>query len=123
MEDTNSTIQSYSPERFSDSVLMEIQLQSLLSAWKRSEGEYIVLPVILTNGVVAIANFDSIVWPQWIRSAIREKLLQAGGVPSVCPLQILRDSEGSPYVQPAKRQDTKLTAIPAELATDDDASE
>lgn len=120
MEDISNTTENYCEESFSDSVLMEIQLRSLLVDWKRSEGSFLVLPVILTNGSVAIANFDTFVWPAWIRSAIREKLLQAGGVPSVFPLQIVRDSEGSPSVQPAKKPDTKSTVTTAEPATDDD---
>ena len=118
--DISNTTESYSEASFSDSVLMEIQLRSLLIDWKRSEGSYIVLPVTLTNGSVAIANFDTFVWPAWIRSGIRERLLQAGGVPSVFPLQIVRDSEGSPSVQPVTKPETKSTATPVEPATEGD---
>ena len=119
MEDISNSIQTYSKEQFSDSVLTEIQLRSLLIDWVKSEGEFVALPVTLTNGVVAIANFNTTVWPVWIRSAIRQKLLDSGGVPSVSPLQILKSSEGNPFVLPVMKPATSSTAIPAEPATED----
>jgi hypothetical protein len=110
----------FSMARFSDSVPTEIQLQSLLKSFETSEGEYVVLLVTPTPGSTAIANFDTTVWPVWIRSAISNKLLETGGVRSEWPLQILKDSKGNPYVLPVKKQDTKSTATTAEHATEDD---
>lgn len=115
MADTNDILQMYLKERFSGSVPMEIRLLSLLLPYETLEGEYVALLVTLTNGNIAIANFNTTVWPAWIRSAISEKLLAAGGVRLESPLQILTDSKGNQYVRPAKKPVTKspaLTAVP-----------
>ena len=124
MEDTKDMFPKmsnhYSMARFSDSVPTEIQLQSLLKSFEASVGEYVVLLVTPTPGSTAIANFDTTVWPAWIRSAISNKLLEAGGVRSEWPLQILQNEKGNPYVLPVKKQDIKSTATTAEPATDDD---
>jgi len=118
VEDISNSNQDYSKDRFSDSVLTEIQLRSLLIDWKKSGGEFVALPVTLTNGDNAIANFNTSVWPAWIRSAIRQKLLDAGGVPSVSPLQIQRNSEGNPFVLPQMKPATKSPASTAEPVTE-----
>ena len=120
MEDISNTTQSYSWIKFSDSVLTEIQLRSLLQSFETSQGDYVVLLVTPTPGNIAIANFDTTVWPVWIRSAIRSKLLEAGGVRSESPLQILRNKEGNPYVLPVKKPVNLSIATTAEPATDDD---
>ena len=120
MEDIKDSTQICSSTRFSGSVLMEIQLRSLLEQYDNLEGSFVVLPVTLTNGSIAIANFNTTVWPAWIRPAIRSKLLNAGGVPSESPLQILTDSKGKVSVQPVKKLDTSSTVTPVEPATDDD---
>ena len=116
---------NYSRERFSDSVLTEIQLRSLLKSFEVSGGEYVVLLVTPTPGSTAIANFNTSVWPAWIRPAIRQKLLDAGGVPSVSPLQIQKDSKGSPYVLPVKIAELSESsrATSAEPATEPDVPE
>jgi hypothetical protein len=123
VEDISVTNQNYSPGRFSDSVLTEIQLQSLLIDWKKSAGEFIALPVTLTSGDVAIANFNTTVWPAWIRKAISERLLAMGGVPSVSALQIQKDSKGNPFVLPVMKPATKSTVSLVEPATADDDPE
>ena len=120
MADTNDILQSYFKERFSGSVLMEIRLLSLLLPYETSAGEYLVLPVTLTNGSVAIANFEISVWPQWIRSAISEKLQSAGGVLSESPLQILTDSKGNQSVQPVKKPASSSPVTTAEPVTGGD---
>ena len=119
VEDIKNIPQIYSSEWFSDSVLMETQLQFLLKPFEKLEGGYVALLVTPMPGSIAIANFDTTAWPQWIRSAIRQKLLDAGGVPSVCALQILEDYAGNPYVLPVMKQDTKSPASIVELVTDD----
>lgn len=106
---------------FSDSVLTEIQLRSLLVSFRSSAGRYVALPVTPTPGSIAIANFDTTVWPAWIRNGIKEKLLVAGGVPSESPLQILRDNQGKPCVQRVTSKDSSSTVTTAEPATEDDA--
>ena len=118
--DISSTTHDYLKHTFSDSVLMETQLRSLLIDWMKSEGTFVALPVTLTSGRVAIANFDTTVWPPWIRSGIREKLLSVGGVPSVSALRIQKDSKGNPYVLPVMNQVSTLPATTVEPATDDD---
>lgn len=124
MADTSDILRIYLKERFSGSVPMEIQLLSLLLPYETLEGEWLVLPVTLTNGNVALANFNTTVWPVWIRLAISEKLLETGGVRSESPLQILTDSKGNLSVQPVKKRDTKspaLTVVPV-TGTDDPPS-
>ena len=120
MEDSSNTPQNYSTVRFSDSVLTEIQLRSLLKSFETSVGDYVVLLVTPTPGNIAIANFDTTVWPAWIRSAIRNRLLSAGGVRSESPLQILQNKAGKPYVLPVKKQDTKSPASTVAPATEPD---
>jgi len=121
--DINDTMETYSAVSFSDSVLTEIQLRSLCEPFVISGGEFVALLVTLTNGNIAIANFDTTAWPVWIRSAIRDKLLQAGGVPSVSALQIQRDSKENPYVLPVMNRASTSPATSAESATGDDAPE
>ena len=123
VEDINGTMSNCSMEWFSDSVLTETQLRSLTRPFEISDGEFVALLVTLTPGSTAIANFDTTVWPAWIRPAIRKKLLDAGGVPSVSPLQVQKDSDGKQYVLPLMKPAIKLTASPAEPATDDDDPE
>jgi len=89
-----------------------------LKSFETSEGEYVVLLVTPTPGNIAIANFNCTVWPAWIRSAIRNKLLEAGGVRSESALQILRNKEGNPYVLPVKKPETKSPASTVAPATD-----
>lgn len=108
--------------KLSDSVPMEIQLRSLLQRFENSQGHVIALPVTLTNGNAAVANFDSTVWPAWIRSAIRDKLLQAGGVPSESPLQVINKGERV-YVRPVRRQDSISPVSSVAPATEDTESE
>lgn len=105
--------------KFSDLVPMEIQLRCLLQRFENSQGHVIALPVTLTSGKAAIANFDSTVWPQWIRSAIREKLIEAGGVPSVSPL-IIDGSGANQYVRRVTRQESISPVTSVAPATDDD---
>ena len=108
--------------RLSDSVPMEILLRSLLQQFENSQGHVIALPVTLTNGNAAVANFDSTVWPVWIRSAIRDKLLQAGGVPSESPLQVISKGERV-YVQPVRRQDSISPVTSVAPVTEDTENE
>ena len=115
-----NTTESYSATRFSASVLMETQLRSRLEEFNNLEGAYVVLPVTLTNGNIAIANFDTTVWPQWIQSGIKSKLLSVGGVLSESPLQVVQNSKGSLSVLRAKKPVTKSPASIVELVTDDD---
>lgn len=107
----------------SDSVHTEIRLRSLLRPYVNSQGRYLVLPVTPTPGNIALANFDVTVWPAWIRYAISEKLLQAGGVRSASALQLVTDPEGNPSVLPVTNLDTSSTASPVEPVTDGDARE
>ena len=104
----------------SGSVLTETQLRSLWAPYVISHGTWIVIPVTLTSGDVALANFDSSVWPAWIRQAIKQKLLDAGGVPSALPLEVTKDGTGKSIVQPVRNQVSSSPATNAEHVTDDD---
>jgi hypothetical protein len=123
VEDINSSTQSFSTGWCSDSVLTEIQLRSLLKSFSVSDGRYVVLLVTPTPGSTAIANFDATVWPRWIRSAIKKKLLEMGGVLSASPLEVTRNATGKWCVLPVKRPATNLTATPVEPVTDEDDPE
>ena len=116
-----TTTQSGSEAWLCDSVPTETQLRSLLAPYKRSDGHVIALLVTPMPGATAIANFDSTVWPAWIRSAIKKWLLERGGVPSALPLEIVRNSEGKLFVQPVTKLGTRSTVSHAEPVTDDDA--
>jgi hypothetical protein len=120
VEDTKSSTVSYLPERHSDSVLMEIQLRSLLEPFRNSDGWWIALLGTHTPGDTAIPQLNISVWPASIRSVIRSRLVQMGGVPLESPLQINRDKEGRLSVQQVKKVDTKSLATIAEHVTDTD---
>lgn len=104
---------------FSDSVRMEILLRSLLRPYKSSDGEWIAIPVTLTNGAWHLANFNITVWPVWIQSAITNMLLQQGGVRSEFPLTLEIDSAGKLVALQVKNKDSKSTASPVALVTED----
>ena len=105
---------------FSDLVPMEIQLRSLLKPFINLEGWWIVLPGTPTLGSTAIPQLNLTAWHPSIRSMIRERLVQMGGVPLESPVEIKLDSEGNLSVRLAKKLDNSLHALTVEPATDDD---
>ena len=120
MEDTNSSTEIYSEAKFSDSVPMEIQLRSQLRPYVNSQGWWVALLGTHTPGDTAIPQLNLSVWPASIRSTIRKRLVQMGGVPLESPLTITIDKEGKLSVQPAKKPDNSSTVTTVEPATEDD---
>jgi len=121
VEDISNSTLDFCPERFSGSVLTEIQLRSLLIEFENSQGWWIALPGTHTPGDTAIPQLNLSVWHPSIRETIRRRLVQMGGVPLESPLLIAVDKEGKLSVRQATNLPPDSVATSAELVMDVDA--
>lgn len=105
--------------KFSDSVLTETLLRSLLEPYRNSQGLWIAIPDTRTNGTGAILTINLSVWPAAIQPLMRSVLEQQGGVPLESPIE-MTVLDGKPTVRQVKNLDTSLHVSIAEPATDTD---
>ncbi len=120
MADISNSTAISSEAKLSGSVPTEIQLRSLLEYYRNSEGWWIALLGTPMRGNTALPCINVSVWPAAIRSTIRDKLVEMGGVPLELPLIFTIGNEGKLSVRPAKKEELGSHAMNVELATEQD---